>query len=120
MDEKLSFDYIALSEYEEKLLLQIKLQDIPDVVSSDSLERLFRHNLVKNHMIVETEGADSQVFLKAVMITDYGKDYLAYVAKQKRERRKSFLQSIIITAISAIMGALLSQPVWSFLNKLFT
>ena len=120
MGEKLSFDYIALSEYEEKLLDKIKQQDIPEVVSSDSLTRLFRHKLVENHMLVKTDGTDSQVYLKAVVITDYGKDYLAYVAKQKRERRKNFLQSVLITVLSAIFGALLSQPVWSFLNKLFT
>ena len=116
----LSFDLIALSDKEERLLLQIKLQEIPDVVGGESLERLFRHNLVRNNMLVNVVGDDAQVYMKAVEITDYGRDYLAYVAKQKNDRKRNFVQSVIITLISALSGALLSQPVWSFLNSLFT
>lgn len=120
MDEKLSFDYIALSDAEEKLLLQIKRQSLPDVVSGDSLERLFRHNLVANTMRVEVSETDSRVYLKAVAITEYGKDYLAYVQKMKLDKKKNLRQSILLTVLSAVLGALLSQPMWTFLNSLFT
>ena len=120
MDEKLSFDFIALSDTEEKLLLQIKHQSLPDVVSGDSLERLFRHNLVANTMRVEVSETDSRVYLKAVVITEYGKDYLAYVQKMKLDKKKNLRQSILLTVLSTVLGALLSQPMWTFLNSLFT
>lgn len=118
-ESRLSFDYIALSTKEERLLLQIKLQEIPDVVGGESLDRLFRHGLVQNNMRVSVDGTDFSVYMKAVEITDYGKDYLAYLQKQRKDRKRNFLQSIIITILSAVLGALLSQPVWSLLNKLF-
>jgi hypothetical protein len=120
MEETLSFDCIALSEKEERLLMQIKNENIPDVISSESLERLFRHNLVQNSMRVSVSGSDSSVYMKAVLITDYGKDYLAYVRKLRYDRKRNFWQSVFITILSSILGALLSQPVWDFLNKLFT
>lgn len=120
MKEKLSFDCIALSEKEERLLWQIKNEDIPDVISSESLERLFRHNLVENSMRVSINGTDSEVYMKAVLITNYGRDYLAYVRKLREDRKRSFRQNVFITILSSLLGALLSQPVWDLLNSLLT
>lgn len=120
MSSTLSFDFISLSQKEEKLLSGIRDSIIPDVVSGESLDRLFRHDLVKNSIRVSVDGADASVYMKAVEITDYGKDYLAYLEKQREERKRSFRQNIIVTILSAVLGALLSQPIWSFLNSLFT
>lgn len=119
MDNKLSFDYIALSNQEVKLLERIASQNIPDVVSGESLDRLFRHNLVENTMQVRTDGLESKIFMKAVVITPYGKDYLAYIRKCESDHKRNLRQSILVTILSAVLGALLSQPVWDFINALF-
>lgn len=120
MEDKLSFDFIALSKEEEKLLAQIKEKNIPASAPSGALDRLIRHNLASHSMVASVKGTKSYVDMNAVLITDYGRDYLAYVHKLKADRQRNLRQSILVALLSAALGALFSQPLWSWIHSLLS
>lgn len=52
-------------------------------------------------------------------ITNRGLDYLAYKKQLKHERVINFLMELLLTIISTIGGALLSEPLWEFIRQIF-
>ena len=55
---------------------------------------------------------------KGCRITERGKDFIAYKKQRSKEWKIAFITELFFTLVSAICGALLSEPLWAFLREI--
>lgn len=103
MEDKLSFDQIALSPSELRLLQRVSKNFLPDYRGNSDADALVRLGLAKKTMTA-TWGHEN---LHALVIEDRGKNYLAYIKKSKQAERTETARFVLTTLI-AILALLIA------------
>ena len=103
MEEKLSFEQIVLSPSELKLLQYLSKKFLPDYRGNSDVEALVRHGLAIKTMCA----ASGHEHLFALVITDLGKSYHAYIKKTRKSERVESVRFFWTTLI-AILALLIA------------
>lgn len=119
MEEKLSFDQIALTPSEQKLLKRISKKFLADHTGNKDVEALVANGLAKKTIIV-TWGHS---YLNALAIEERGKRYLAYLIRENKANRieavRFFWTTLIAVLALLIATAALVIDIWQlWISKL--
>lgn len=120
-DEYIAISEISLNREEMQLLNAIRSGGV--YLNEESLVAAKRLNHFKLAEIVFAPAGGAVRFgdpsSKGCLITDRGKDFIAYKKQRSRDRKLAFISEVFFTLLSAIFGALLSEPLWDFLREIF-
>ena len=121
-DEYIAISEISLNREEMQLLNAIRSGGV--YLNEESLVAAKRLNHFKLAEIVCVPSDGAVQFgapsSKGCIITDREKDFIAYKKQRSRDRKLAFISEVFFTLLSAIFGALLSEPLWNFLREIFS
>lgn len=109
----MDFSKIVLSKRDISLLKDVR--DGIATYADPGIDNLIKLGLVTTDFVIQSSYEPNNTN-QTISLTDNGITYLVYVENTNADRRREYRHDWMLAIFSVIGGALLSDPLWSFIN----